>query len=112
MPSGKKSRLWNVDPKIFQELTVGQIAERFGMSMCAVRRIKTFHQDKKKAEVIPKEDNSNGNEAPVRLRPVDKGHPKGAERMGRREAEGSILSEYKHCKHSLHDLLKMEGRER
>ena len=69
MPSGKKSRLWYANPKIFQELTVGQIAERFGVSTYTVRNIKNFHKDKKKVEVIPKEENWNGQEAQVRLRP-------------------------------------------
>jgi len=69
MPSGKKSRLWYANPKIFQELTVGQIAEKFGVSTYTVRNIKNFHKDKKKVEVIPKEENWNGQEAQVRLRP-------------------------------------------
>jgi hypothetical protein len=58
MPPGRKSRLWYANPKIFEELTVGQIAERFGLCRQTVRNIKRYHRKTKgRLTVIPKEVN-------------------------------------------------------
>ncbi len=39
------------------------------MTKVTVWKIKKFHQDEKKAEVIPKEEKLNGNKTQVRLKP-------------------------------------------